>query len=197
MHFLIELCSSFLNKNILLAGLRPRCKACGTASWYHIDESAQHMICKGCRNGITISSAEEWYYKLNNLFRMASIQGCIPIIIVLGELLLESNNSFFYFPSVELFAKKRRHPESEVDIICIQDGKYIIGEVKKKVKDFNQGVFDKIEKVSRKVKPDLVICSSLDSQQPPQRIVGMINNVNSKLNDLNINVKWYPLKHIF
>lgn len=189
--------SFFLKRNILLGGFRPRCKACGSANWYHIDEVSQHMICKGCRNEITISSNDEWYYKLNNLFRMAIIQGCIPVLMVLGELLRTSKYSFYYFPSAELFWKRTKQPDSELDIICIQDGKFIIGEVKKKARDFNKQVFDTLEKVSIKIKPDCVICSSLDSHQPPQYVQTEIDNLKSKLQNLNIDIKWYPLRDIY
>jgi hypothetical protein len=190
---IVNYVSGLLNRNILLLGIRPICPSCGSAFWYHIDETIQNLSCKGCQNNIEISAEETWYYKINSLFKISVIQGTIPVVTVLGQLLQNCDNSFFYFPSIKLFEKKRKQPVAEIDIVCLQDGKFIIGEVKSKLRNFNPHEFDKIEKIARKIKPDKVIFSCLENQQPNRRIERLITNLQNNLADLAIEVSWFPL----
>jgi hypothetical protein len=91
---------------------------------------------------------EGWYYRLNSLVRVAtSFHGTIPLLITLGQLMFDARSSFIFMPSLDLFDKakdgdsRRYNHWGEVDLVCIKDGKFILGEVKQSVglfKDLRQ-----------------------------------------------------------
>jgi hypothetical protein len=79
---------------ILLMGLRPRCRSCGSAYWYHIDEASQIVQCKGCERRHALNPQEDWFYRLNTLVQTAFYQGVVPVILTLGERQQRSVTSF-------------------------------------------------------------------------------------------------------
>ncbi|MDE0503529.1 MAG: hypothetical protein OXI86_05555, partial [Candidatus Poribacteria bacterium] len=82
------------------------------------------------------------------------------------------------------------------DIACIQDGKFIIGEVKQSMDLFKPKDFDSMAEIAKRTKPDVVLFACIDSQQPKRRITENIERIQKKLSSLEIDVKWYKLEHL-
>ena len=190
--------SHLTERNIIQIGVKPQCPNCGMTNWYHVDDIGQQLICQGCRIPFPFQPELPWQYRLNNLVHAAHVQhGTTPLILVLGQLLDESGDSFLYSPNLNLFAEPQdRSPEDEVDIACIQDGKFIIGEVKQSINGFNEKDFDDMAKIAKKVKPNRVLFSCIDEQQPTKRITRHIERIKKELHSLEIDVIWYKLKSL-
>ena len=190
-----ETVSTLLAWNVLSAGVRPKCPRCGYRIWYSIDSLQQSIVCNGCGYGFSLNAEESWYYRLNNLVRAAvSVHGTIPVLLVLGQLMTDARSSFMYIPSTELLNREGDEYtiEAEVDLVCIKDGEFIIGEIKKSVGLFEQSDFDKIERLAKVVKPDQVIFSSLD-EMPNSFVTQNIEKLRVSLADLQISVDWYSI----
>ncbi len=190
--------STLMNWKVLSAGVRPKCPKCGYRIWYSVDELSQKIDCRGCGYNFTLAAEESWYYRLNSLVRAAvSVHGTVPVLMVLGQLMSDSRSSFLYQPSMELMNRAGDNEytiEAEVDLLCIKDGEFIIGEIKRSAGLFDQGDFDKIERLARAVKPDQILFSSLDKQ--PNRFVNQnIERLRTSLADLEIKVDWYPIRY--
>ena len=195
--------SGLTQRNIIQIGVRPQCPNCGMTNWYHVDDIGQQLICQGCRIPFPFQPELAWQYKLNNLAHVAYAQhGTTPLILVLGQLLDESRDSFLYSPNLNLFTKPQDgssedlKPTAEIDIACIQDGKFIIGEVKQSIGLFNKNDFDKTAEIAKKVKPDIVLFSCIDKQQPTKDITNHIERIKKELCPLEIDVIWYELKYL-
>ncbi len=187
--------SKLVKLNIIQMGLRPKCPNCGIIQWYHIDEIQQSMICKGCRFSFTIKPEEKWFYKLNSLVQLGySQQGLTPVILVLGQLLNESRASFIYDTSLNIFKQFDDDPFTDLDIVCIQDGKFIIGEIKQSLKQFEDDDFIKMKEVAKRIKPDIIIFSTLDKKCNSNKMK-KIQNLEKVLQSLKIEVKWYQLRN--
>ena len=190
-------------RNIIQIGIRPHCPRCGLAQWYHVDDIGQHLTCQGCRIQFPIHPELTWHYRLNELIQAAhAMHGTTPVIMILGQLLKESKTSFLFSPNLNLLAKPQgASPEkldkaAEVDIACIQDGKFIIGEVKQSASLFKEKDFDAIANIAERTKPDIVLFSCLDSQQPTKSIDKHIERIRAKLSPLEIDVKWHELEYL-
>ena len=190
-------------RNIIQIGVKPRCPSCGIVSWYHVDDIRQHLTCQGCRIQFLLDPELTWYYRLNGLIHAAhALHGTTPVILVLGQLLQESRTSFLFSPNLDLLTKpqdessERLNKAAEVDIACIQDGKFIIGEVKQSMSLFGKSDFDTIAEIAERTKPDIVLFSCIDSQQPTQNIANHIERIRYRLNPLEIDVKWYELGYL-
>jgi len=193
--------SNLINSNILLVGIKPKCPLCGYRIWYHIDESKQKIVCKGCGNEFTVNTEERWYYKLNSLIRSAfSLHGTVPVILALGQLMFDARSSFVYIPSINLFKKgvegeERYKLYGELDLVCIKDGQFIIGEIKQSVELFHPKDFQKIKEVAVLLKPDVVVFSSLGKEGPNTFVKDNIAKLKTDLANLEIDVQWYPIRY--
>lgn len=186
--------SELIKQNILQIGLQPQCPSCGLSEWYHIDETKQDIICKGCRSGFNITPEEKWFYKLNSLVRFGySQQGLTPVILTLGQLFEECNTSFIYETSQDVFKFGEKEHFTDLDIICIQDGKLIIGEIKQSIKGFKNKDFASMKKVAEIIKPNKIIFSSLD-ESCNNNIKRKINKLREDLEIFKIEVEWFQLR---
>jgi hypothetical protein len=186
LHNLVEL-------NILLMGIRPYCPLCGYINWYHIDEAQQILECKGCGYEYPLRPEEKWYYKLNSLVQVGCAQhGLIPVVLVLGQLFRESTSSFISTTSLDLFETRGRNSIGDLDIVCIKDGKFIIGEVKQSIGLFRESDFTKMGKIAKLLTPASLIFSSLDPQ-PNKLVTNNIATLKRALEPLGIDVRWYHL----
>ena len=195
--------SQLTERNIIQIGVKPQCPNCGMTNWYHVDDIGQQLICQGCRIPFPFQPELDWQYRLNSLAHAAhASQGTTPLILVLGQLLDESRDSFLYSPNLNLFAELQDSSSedldliAEVDIACIQDGKFIIGEVKQSIGLFNKNDFDKTAEIAKRVKPDTVLFSCIDKQQPTKYITTQIERIKKELCPLEIDVIWYELKFL-
>ncbi|MDE0424604.1 MAG: hypothetical protein OXN25_07040, partial [Candidatus Poribacteria bacterium] len=206
-NLLLTLRNCGLNKrmhfNIIQIGVRPQCPSCGTTNWYHVDDIGQQLTCQGCRFLFSLDPELKWQYKLNSLVHSAyASHGTTPVILVLGQLLDESRTCFLFSPNLNLLtipqdkSSEELQTVAEVDIACIQDGKFIIGEVKQSMGLFSKKDFDDMAKIAKRVKPDKVLFSCVDSQQPTRTITNHIERIQSKLSPLEIKVIWYELKSL-
>ncbi|OGY41078.1 MAG: hypothetical protein A2Y82_01575 [Candidatus Buchananbacteria bacterium RBG_13_36_9] len=185
--------SDLVKQNILLTGFKPKCPYCGSRIWYHINNVHQQIKCRGCGYKFSLPSEEYWYYTLNTLLKKAiQFHGTIPVLLVLGQLLSDARSSFLYNASFDLFKNKGEKTCGDLDIVCIQDGKFILGEVKQKNCDFKKADFDKMAEFAELLRPDELIFSSMDLE-PNQICIDGIDDLKRRLSNLNIKVRWYRL----
>ncbi|MHB8928810.1 MAG: hypothetical protein ACYC9Q_14405 [Bacillota bacterium] len=194
----LQAVEQLLALRVLELGIRARCPACGQVSWFSIDEAGQILKCKGCNSPFSIAPNPRWRYRLNGLVREGIAQhGLVPVVLALGEALQASLTSFFYSTGLELRKPGANEPFAEVDLAIIQDGKFIIGEIKQSVKLFSQADFDKLEEVAAAIRPDEVFVSSLD-QSPSSLVRSGLKALGEHLEPLGIRVTWRRLSdHVF
>ena len=192
--------SELTQRNIIQIGVRPRCRSCGIANWYHVDDIGQQLTCQGCRILFSLDPESPWQYRLNSLVHAAyAFHGITPVILVLGQLLNDSGTSFLFSPNLNLLVRpqdelsEELETVAEVDIACIRDGKFIIGEVKQSMRLFNKNDFDDMTEIAKRVKPDIVLFSCVDQQHPSDFITEQIARIKSKLSPLEVDVMWYQL----
>lgn len=195
--------ADLISKNILLKGVKSACPHCGSRIWYHIDEVKQQMICKGCGYGFSLNTEEAWYYRLNSMVKSGfAFHGIFPVLLVLGQLLRhDAHSSFLYIPSIDLFQEIKRLDGSkeikhwgEIDVACIVDGQFVIGEVKQSVSLFKDSDFTKMAELARLLKPDVIIFSSMD-KDPNALVKENIEKMRNDLADLEVDVKWYGISY--
>ncbi len=192
--------SDLVEMNILQLGIKPRCPKCGYRIWYRIDDAKQEITCRGCGYKFSVPAESKWFYRLNNLIRAAvSLHGTVPLLITLGQLMGDSRSSAMFMPSLELLKKEeggqgKMTIYGELDLVCIKDGKFIIGEIKQSTGLFGPDDFKRMKDVARMVRPDEIIFSSLD-KKPNAFVTENIEKLKTELADLEINVEWYPIHY--
>lgn len=180
----------FTESKIIFQGARPRCSFCGYTNWITLNEVSDQITCKGCHSKFDFPVEAEWYYHLNELVRKTILnQGIMATILCLGQLLSESRKSFIYVPNVNLYDKYRdENPDAELDIMCISDRKFIIGEVKNSAKLITQSVISGMEELARKLRPDRVVMYAFEG--PHKKAIQLTQTLRERLEPFGIEVNY-------
>lgn len=192
--------SDMVEMNILLLGVKPRCPKCGYRIWYQINDVGQHIKCRGCGYEYALPAEPEWFYRLNSLIRAAvSLHGTVPLLITLGQVMGDARSSAMFMPSTELLRKSETQGDDlvvygELDLVCIRDGQFVIGEIKQSIDLFHPDDFSRMKEVAMRVRPDVIIFSSMD-KEPNQYMKDNIQKLGDELADLEIKVEWYPIHY--
>jgi hypothetical protein len=194
--FLLEDLKRFVDNGIILMGIRPHCPRCGYANWIHINEIEQENECKGCTSKFNIPPEEPWVYRLNSLIQDGINQhGLIPVLLTLGQLRQEARLSFLYSPSLDIFKayKKNGKHLGDIDIVCIKDGKLIIGEIKQSSSLFKTKHFEQALMLSKIIRPSVFIFASLVGGIKPI-IEENIKRLTDELKPMGITAQWYKIQ---
>jgi hypothetical protein len=156
---LIDALNILVSKGIFEQGIEITCNYCGSTFWYGLEELKREVLCHGCQSILRIEVESPWIYKLNDLIRNAiSFHGVFPIVWALGKLLFITPLSFIYLPGVCLYEEYNSpSPYAEIDIACIENGKFAIGEIKTSAEGFNESDLQKFIKICKDIEPDEAI----------------------------------------
>jgi|GEM_PF-5280630 len=137
--------------NILRSGAEIRCRNCGIPTWVHVDQLRQRNECAGCGFEHAVASTIEWKFRLNTLAQRCVSQNVLAVLQALVQIADNAYHSFFYVPNVDLVLLGLATP-CELDIICVVDGKLVIGEVKDG--DFDESDFERLAQIAELLRPD-------------------------------------------
>ena len=122
--------NGLLDIGLLRLGIETTCPACKLTTWYHVNDLRQHLTCVGCGSKHPLRANERWSYALNTLAQTSVSQGVLGVLYALAAVASHSHGFFVFSPSLELFRHGIKGPWSEVDILCVAEGDFVIGEVK-------------------------------------------------------------------
>ena len=190
---LLDALTDLTERVVLLIGVQARCPSCGYRAWHHIDDARQTLRCGGCNAAFSMPPEQRWYYRLNSLARAAHAEhGLLPVVLVLGQLLMDARSAFLFAPYLDLFENDDKGTVGDLDIAVILDGHFVIGEVKQSRNLFDEATFAKMESIAQRLLPDILLFASMD-REPTMLITREIARLSDELRPLSIAVRWYPL----
>jgi hypothetical protein len=95
---------------------------------------------------------EEWHCNLNTLVQMGVIQGVFGVLQALAYVGTHAKEFFAFAPSLNLYRPGDTQHWCEIDLACIVDGQFLIGEVKEGI--IQEAAISKLVEVARTVQPD-------------------------------------------
>lgn len=184
----IEALSRLTDAGAILIGYELTCPSCINKEWRALNEVDQSIECRGCGYEYTFSPETEIKYKLNSVIENGiRIRGVVPVVLGLGSLFRDAKHYFDFLPPVDIY-KKKKHL-TDLDICCVIDGQFIIGEVKAQQGLFHPSDFQKIIALAKEIHPDKVVFCSLD-KDIPQRRKDDVEKVKTELAQYGIEVEW-------
>jgi hypothetical protein len=154
---------------VFFKGFKLKCPKCSSEFWYHINETCDVITCKGCLEIFELPIEPKFSYKLNDLVKNNIYQtkkdrdGNLTVIRTLSYLCNQSRISFEFNPQINLYNNLQSNkPESEIDIVCISDGEFVIGEAKHSSLLFSQEKYKSLNSlvdIARNIHPDKIILS--------------------------------------
>jgi hypothetical protein len=122
--------NDLLEMGILRLGVENTCPTCKLPTWYHVNDLRQELTCGGCGSKHSLRATEQWSYSLNTLAQTSVSQGVLGVLHALAAVASHAHDFFIFSPSLELFRPSEGNPWHEVDVLCVANGDFIIGEVK-------------------------------------------------------------------
>ena len=163
-----ELC----DYRVFLKGFNLKCRKCSSQFWYHLNEVKETISCKGCLEDFQFPVEPKFAYKLNDLIKNniyqpnGSRDGNLTVIRTLVSMHRRSHQSFYYSPQLNLYDTHHSNdPCAEIDIVCLSEGQFIIGEAKHSSPGFfdknskGENSLDTLEEVAKAIRPDKIILS--------------------------------------
>jgi len=128
----------YVRKKIFTKGYILQCERCRAAEWYRLEQVGQSFLCRRC-NRDQIFSKHRWreghqpniFYKLDEMLYHGYKNNMRVPVLTLAKIRAQTKKSFMYIPEVVVINQRNKNQQLELDIVCIQDGKLIIGECKK------------------------------------------------------------------
>ena len=141
-----------------------RCHYCGHRNVKSIDEIKKKNVCEICREVYYAPIDLKWMYQFNS-FVVDTLyeRSGLAVLWTVGYLLENKHpqttgNGFYFLPEVNLCCNKNNL--QEIDLLCIKNGKFILGEIKKSSMNFTDSSKDEIQKFIKKINllmPDIAI----------------------------------------
>lgn len=184
----LEALNRLTDSGAILIGYEFVCPSCLNRDWRALNEASQVMECRGCGYEYTFSPETVIRYKLNSIVENGvRVRGVAPVILALGTLFRDARHYFDFMPPVDIF-KKKKHL-TDLDICCVMDGKFIIGEVKAQQGLFHPKDFQKMTALAKEIHPNKVVFCSLD-KTTSQRIKDEVSKVKADLAPYGVEVEW-------
>ena len=141
-----------------------RCRYCGRLNSRSFDSMKIKNECDICATEYFAPLDIEWKYELNDfVYRSLQKHSGLPVLWTLGYLQDRLHaGDFWYLPEVDLY-ERDDDPESknEIDILCMLDGMFYAGEVKRSASVFLNvgGSLDKFVNIIKMLRPDVALLS--------------------------------------
>lgn len=188
---LMEALRRLTDGGIVLLGYELKCPNCLNREWRALNEVSQNNVCRGCGYENPFPPDTEIKYRLNSLVENGvRNKGVVPVILGLGKIFRDANNYFDFLPPVNIYKKGKL--VTDLDICCVIDGEFVIGEVKARHYLFHPGDFTKITTLAKAIHPNKVVFTSLD-KSIPTKLKDDVQKVKDELNPLGISVEWIAL----
>ncbi len=158
---------AFLEAGILVQGVSLRCPHCGKTGWWVINAISSEIRCDGCLRDFAFPSSPPWRFRLNSLIENGITKvGVLAVLHTLLQMESFARDFFYYLPCQNLYEEYGGDPYTDLDLIVIKDRQVIIGEVKSSPDGFRTVDFDKMEVVTREIRPDRVILAATGADWP-------------------------------
>lgn len=183
---------SLVERDVLRMGLSLACPRCALRVWYPLAEARQFLECRGCGASFTPRAGTTITYALNTLVQSGIKRlGLLPVILTLAHFESESRELFMFAPSLDVFAGGSAEPLTDLDVVCVADGRLIVGEAKESPTLFDRAQLRALHSVLVDVRPDLVVYSAFAASEdpPPAPVVAAIEALASE----EIDALWLPL----
>jgi hypothetical protein len=152
-------------EGLLLQGYAWRCARCLHENWVSVDELRRSVECVVCGWSEDILPKFSWSFHLDEFFGSALREhGVLGVIWALGHLNQNSREGFMFSPPLNLIREDAKAVWREIDIVCIADGKLLIGEVKESMNNFGAGEIARITEVAVVIRPDIVVLACLQRE---------------------------------
>ncbi|MBE0621051.1 MAG: hypothetical protein IH605_10695 [Burkholderiales bacterium] len=162
--------SFLLERGIFYRGHEWVCIDCSHRNWVGVDSLKDIVSCDVCRRDHQLPVNVALDFRLNEFFATCLREhDTLTVAWALSALRHESSDCFMFAPQTALY---RDYPENqgkrvdrELDVVCIVDGKFVIGEVKAAVGLIARSDIEDLATTAQELNADVAILMALTGDQ--------------------------------
>jgi len=167
-------------------GVEVPCPACGIKSWYHADAIAQELKCPGCTSPVRLPLMPQWTLRLSTLVETAIARDAmVPLVEAIHRIGVQTQEMVVVIPSQDLRADHHGDKLTDLDLICLRDGRFVVGEVKSSVYGVDEGSLATLLAVARAIRPNEVIVAA-KGEAWPAAVQERLERLNADLTALEV-----------
>jgi len=186
---------ALIERRAMFIGYKVKCTHCGSKSWYSLSEIDYSMSCKGCQGEISFESETTPFYKVNDIItnnlistgKTKEFHGNYSVFLALAQLKEQAFHSFLYCPQQNFYNATKIEEISDIDVICIEDGRLVIGESKNSVSDFTTKVITNLVYLVNRISPDKVVLVFNNGDE--NALTEFINKLREQINNKFITIE--------
>lgn len=147
------------------------CSHCAYRNWTALDALRMTLECQVCHEEHDIPVNLQFDFRLNEFLATCIREhDTLSVVWALGELQGRTRaTSFIFAPQTELF---RKYPDDavavadrEIDLLCVVDGKVLIGEVKTSLAEIDKQEIDNLIAAASEIRPDVVVIGAMEGEE--------------------------------
>ncbi len=153
-----------LEKGLLERGFLLSCASCSYKSWYPTERVGQTFECARCFQNQVYNSNPLWLYKLPEVIFQGFKDNMHVPLLALNYLRQRSQHSFEWVPDSDVYRQAGDDKSHRnLDILCIVDGKFYVGEAKSN-DEIETKQFSFYEEVCQRVAIDGIVFATSQRQ---------------------------------
>lgn len=146
------------------------CRNCSHRNWAAIHALADAMPCEVCATEHHLPVDVAMDFRLNEFFATCLREhDTLTVACILAALRQEASAFFTFFPQAAIYRKypedQNERPSRELDILCISDGKFVIGEAKARAESIRPSDISDLAEAAKDLGVDIAILAALSDER--------------------------------
>jgi len=159
-----------VDRRVFYRGHEWVCRNCSHRNWAGIRTLADAMPCEVCATEHHLPVDVAMDFRLNEFFATCLREhDTLTVACVLAALRQEANAFFTFFPQAAIYRKypedQNERPSRELDILCVSDGKFVIGEAKARAESIAPSDISDLAGAAKDLGVDVAILAALTDER--------------------------------
>lgn len=159
-----------VDRRVFYRGHEWVCRNCSHRNWADLRALADEMPCEVCTSGHRLPVDVAMDFRLNEFFATCLREhDTLTVACILATLRRQSQAFFTFYPQTAIYRKypedQGGKPSRELDIVCVSDGKFVIGEAKARAEMIAPSDISDLAETARDLHVDVAILATLSDER--------------------------------
>lgn len=173
------------------------CRNCSHRNWAGIRTLADAMPCEVCATDHHLPVDVAMDFRLNEFFATCLREhDTLTVACILSALREEAKGFFSFHPQAAIYKEypedQDRRPSRELDILCVSDGKFVIGEAKARAESIAPSDVADLAETAKELGVDVAILAALADERSvmPGKLEQLRNLLPATIEARSIVTRW-------
>jgi hypothetical protein len=159
-----------VDRRVFYRGHEWVCRNCSHRNWANLRALADEMPCEVCASSHSLPVDVAMDFRLNEFFATCLREhDTFTVACILATLRRESQVFFSFYPQAAIYREypedQGETPSRELDILCVSDGKFLIGEAKARAELIAPSDILDLAETAKNLRVDVAILATLSDER--------------------------------